>query len=120
MRSSVSFSWSQSRRKYTYRTQPPSTALNIASLSQFDIRTPIPKPIDSQSRQRDQILFRLFIGKLDIKHSMSDLFDYYASCAERGLLRAVAGQDESLGIVGDTVGSDGWVVGDLFNEEGGG
>ena len=51
---------------------------------------------------------------------MSDLFDYYASCAERGLLRAVAGQNESLGIVGDTIGSDRWVVGDLFNEEGGG
>ena len=51
---------------------------------------------------------------------MSDLLDYYASCAERGLLRAVAGQNQALGFVCDTVGSDGWMVRDLFNEEGGG
>lgn len=39
--------------------------------------------------------------------------------AETGFLCIVADKAETFGFVLNDIGSDGWMVGDLFNEEGG-
>lgn len=58
----------------THSAQPPSATLDVARIRQLDVRAPVPQPVDPELRQRDQELFGLAGGKLDIEDRMSDLF----------------------------------------------
>jgi len=86
---------------------------DVGRLGQFDIRGSVPETINTETGEGDQVLLCL----VNSEHCMTNLLYDDGARAERGFLRVMAYEFETLLLVLDHVCGDGRVMRYLFDEE---
>lgn len=74
-------------------------ASNVRRVRELNIRASIPNSVNPELRERDNVFLGSARGKLDRKNCMANLTDDDGAAAKRGLLRGMALESKTLGLV---------------------